>query len=122
MPEKFAPVTKEEADSFPMPDSNRQLQFDLKLRNSNFQVTDGYLTDHDDQVRIRIERLTMDMREQNLDMYKTFVQSEKYFKSNSKFEKYDLTCYQKVELDYFFPIMNVLKKTMLRVFYLRYVP
>lgn len=54
VPEKFAPITQEQADSLPMPDSNRQLQFDLKLSDLDFQATDGYLPDHDDQVRVRI--------------------------------------------------------------------
>ena len=102
MPQKFAPITQEEADSLPMPDSNRQLQFDLKLRSSYFQATDGYLPDHDDQVRVRIEGLTMDMRAENLDTYKTFLQRKEFFKKNSKFEKYGLTCYQRLEADYSF--------------------
>ena len=100
VPEKFDSITQEEADSLPMPDSNRQLQFDLKLRNSDFQATDGYLPDHDDQVRIRIEGLTMDMRAENLDTYKTFLQRKEFFKKNSKFEKYGLTCYRRLEADY----------------------
>ena len=102
VPQKFAPITQEEADSLPMPDSNRQLQFDLKLRSSDFQATDGYLPDHDDQVRVRIECLTMDMRAENLDTYKTFLQRKEFFKKNSKFEKYGLTCYQRLEADYSF--------------------
>ena len=102
VPQKFAPITQEEADSLPMPDSNRQLQFDLKLRSSYFQATDGYLPDHDDQVRVRIQGLTMDMRAENLDSYKTFLQRKEFFKKNSKFEKYGLTCYQRLEADYSF--------------------
>ena len=95
VPEKFPTIMQGEANSLPMPDSNRQLQFDLKLSNSDFQATDGYLPDHDDQVRVRIEGLTMDMRKQNLDTYKTFSQRKEFFKENSKFEKYGLTCYKK---------------------------
>lgn len=102
IPEKFPVITQEEADSLPMPDSNRQLQFDLKLRDSRFQATDGYLPDHNDQVRVRIEGLTLDMRAENLDTYKTFLQRKEFFKENSKFEKYGLTCYQRLEADYSF--------------------
>lgn len=102
VPEKFAPITQQLANSLPMPDSNRQLQFDLKLSNLDFQATDGYLPDHDDQVRVRIEGLTMDMRAENLDTYKTFLQRKEFLKKNSKFEKYGLTCYQSVVADYFF--------------------
>lgn len=102
IPEKFESISKEEANRLPMPDSNRQLQFDLMLNGSNVQATDGYLPDHNDQVRVRIEGLTMDMRAENLNTYKTFLQREEFFKENSKFEKYGLTCYQRVESDYFF--------------------
>lgn len=102
VPEKFPVITQEEADSLPMPDSNRQLQFDLKLSNSDFQATDGPLPDHDDHVRVRIEGLTMDMRAENLDTYKTFLKRKDFFKENSKFEKYGLTCYQRLEADYSF--------------------
>ena len=101
-PEKLPPITQEEAGSLPMPDSNRQLQFDLKLRNLDFQATDGYLPDHDDQVRVRIEGLTMDMRAENLDTHKTFLQRKEFFKGNSKIEKYGLTCYQRLEAEYSF--------------------
>ncbi|OTG86890.1 hypothetical protein [Acinetobacter sp. ANC 3832] len=102
VPEKFQPITQQQADSLPRPDSNRQLQFDLKLGNSDFQATDGPLPDHDDQVRVRIEGLTMDMRADNLDTYKTFIQRKEFFKENSKFEKYGLTCYQKKVADNFY--------------------
>lgn len=101
-PEKFEPIAQQEADSLPMPDSNRQLQFDLKLSNLDFQATDGYLPDHDDQVRVRIEGLTIDMRAEKLDTYKTFLQRKEFFKKNSKFEKYGLTCYPKKVADNFY--------------------
>ena len=110
VPEKFPVITQEEADSLPMPDSNRQLQFDLKLSNLDFQAKDGYLPDHDDQVRVRIEGLTMDMRKQNLDTYKTFLQRKEFFKENSKFEKYGLTCYKKKVADNFYGCYGKSKK------------
>ena len=93
-----------------MPDSNRQLQFDLNLSDLDFQATDGYLPDHDDQVRVRIEGLTMDMRAEHLDTYKTFLQRKEYFKENSKFEKYGLTCYQKKVADNFYGCYGKSKK------------
>ncbi|WP_228256757.1 hypothetical protein [Acinetobacter sp. WCHAc060033] len=102
VPEKFPLITQEEADSLPMPDSNRQLQFDLKLSNLDFQATDGYLPDYDDQVRVRIEGLTMDMQAENLDTYKTFLQRKEFFREKSKFEKYGLICYSKKLSDDFF--------------------
>ena len=110
VPEKFAPITQGEAESLPMPDSNRQLQFDLNLSDLDFQATDGYLPDHDDQVRVRIEGLTMDMRAEHLDTYKTYLQRKEYFKENSKFEKYGLTCYQKKVADNFYGCYGKSKK------------
>lgn len=104
VPEKFAPITQEQADSLPMPDSNRQLQFDLKLSNSDFQATDGYLTDHANQVRVRIEGLTMDMRAENLDTHKIMLNymSGGDVKLNSKFQKNNMNCYTRNFSDNYF--------------------
>lgn len=98
VPENFSPITQEEADSLPMPDSNRQLQFNLMLRGSIFQATDGYIPDHKDQVRVRIEGLTMDMREQKLNTYKIMLMNTipKYVKVDSKFKKFGLICYRRI--------------------------
>ncbi|MDQ9022346.1 hypothetical protein RFI02_14660 [Acinetobacter sichuanensis] len=74
IPEKFVPITQQQADSLPMPDSNRQLQFDLKLSNLDFQATDGYLPDHNDQVRVRIEGLTMDMVSMGITSKKALIE------------------------------------------------
>ncbi|WP_228269798.1 hypothetical protein [Acinetobacter oleivorans] len=89
IPEKFASITQKEIDSLPMPDSNRQLQFNLILRNSSFQATDGYVPDHKDQVRVKIEGLTIDMREQKLDTNKIMLNNfnSKYVDLKSKFKK-----------------------------------
>lgn len=105
IPEKFALVTQEEVESLPMPDSNRQLQFDLKLSNSGFQATDGYLPDHDDQVRVRIEGFTMDMVSMGITTKKAFIEAinnPKFTKLDSKFEKYGLECYIRNITDQFY--------------------
>lgn len=97
IPEKFASITQKEIDSLPMPDSNRQLQFNLVLRNSSFQATDGYIPDHKDQVRVKIEGLTIDMREQKLDTHKIMLNNfnSKYIDLKSKFKKNGLDCYKR---------------------------
>lgn len=104
-PEKFPSITQQEADLLPMPDSNRQLQFDLKLRDSYFQATDGYLPDHDDQVRVRIEGLTMDMISMGMTSKKALIEiidNPKFIKLGSKFEKYGLECYIRNISDQFY--------------------
>lgn len=97
IPEKFASITQKEIDSLPMPDSNRQLQFNLVLRKSSFQATDGYIPDHKDQVRVKIEGLTIDMLEQKLDTNKIMLNNfnSKYVDLKSKFKKNGLDCYKR---------------------------
>lgn len=119
IPEKFASITQKEIDSLPMPDSNRQLQFNLVLRKLSFQATDGYIPDHKDQVRVKIEGLTIDMREQKLDTNKIMLNNfnSKYVDLKSKFKKNGLDCYKRNISDKAFFVMDIRKIKMLLEFF-----
>ncbi|WP_367947490.1 hypothetical protein [Acinetobacter sp. BY484] len=93
--EKFPPITQEEANQLPMPDSNRQLEFYLILNGTNVQATDSDLLDHKDQIRVSVEGLPLDLREGNFNTEKVFISNlaSKYVKRHSKFKKYGLDCY-----------------------------
>lgn len=54
IPEKFVPITQEQANSLPMPDSNRQLEFNLMLNGAQVKATDSHNNDDKNQVKVNL--------------------------------------------------------------------
>lgn len=94
-PEKFDKISLEEAKALKYSDAVRALEFYLTLNGKNIKATDQYSIDDIDQIRVRVERLSIDLRKKNMTTQKLFIDSEdeKYVKLDSKFRKYDLDCY-----------------------------
>lgn len=101
IPEKFPAITQEEANTLPMPDSNRQLEFYLTFNREKIEATDGFAPDHKDQVRVRIKGLGLEMRENNTDTKKVILNNitPEYVKMDSKFKKFGLECYRRIFSD-----------------------
>ena len=103
-PEKFDKIGLEEAKALKYSDAVRALEFYLTLNGKNIKATDQYSIDDIDQIRVKVERLSIDFREKNMTTQKVFIdsQDEKYVKLDSKFRKYDLDCYVSSYADHHF--------------------
>ena len=84
VPEKFESISEDEANKLPMPDSNRQLQFNLMLNDSTIQATDRALVseqalEHIDQVKVEIlgQGLNYNPEYKTRDGYKIFLEEKK---------------------------------------------
>lgn len=84
VPEKFPLLTREEVNSLPMPDSNRQLQFNLMLNGSKVQSTDRTLVseqtlEHTDQVKVEItgQGLNFNPNYRTKEGYEKFLEEKK---------------------------------------------
>lgn len=99
VPEKFAKLSPTEIEKMPIALSNNgAIEFSLMLNGATDGVTDWHHNDDENQVKVRVEGITHDMRADNTTTRSSFERmvvsrDRKYFIPETLFQKYGLTCY-----------------------------
>jgi hypothetical protein len=106
VPERFPKFTEAERSAFEAEDAKKVhaiksqhfIEFSLMLNGVKGKATDAYNNDDENQVKVRVEGLTIAMRTDNTStksMFEGMVASRdrKYFIPETLFQKFGLTCY-----------------------------
>lgn len=98
VPEKFAPISKEEAEKLSIPYSDHQLEFSLMLNGAKGKSTDAYNNDDENQVKVEVQGLKIFMREDNTTTKRSFehmvaLPGRNALIPETLFHKHDLICY-----------------------------
>lgn len=106
VPERFPKFTEEERTAFETDfdkklhalNSLHHIEFNLMLNGAKGRATDAYNNDNENQVKVTVKGLTMDMRADNTTtkgIFEGIVASRdrKYFIPETLFQKHGLTCY-----------------------------
>ena len=106
VPERFPKFTEEERVAFETDfdkklhalNSLHHIEFSLMLNGAGGKVTDAYNNDNENQVKVTVEGLTMDMRAEHITTKSSnermlASKEPKNFIPESLFQKYGLSCY-----------------------------
>ncbi|MDI1297948.1 hypothetical protein [Methylotenera sp.] len=106
VPEPFPKFTEEERVAFEAEDAKKlhaiksmhPIEFSLMLNGAKGKTTDAYNNDDENQVKVTVQGLTMDMRTEHITTKSSnermlASRDHRYFIPESLFHKYGLTCY-----------------------------